>query len=69
LNRKDRRHQEQKKKVYEMIQIPDVPGHSELDLSAEFLEVLKNVPKVEHHTAKKYKGCQKKTQRVFPVIK
>jgi hypothetical protein len=50
----ERRHQQQQKKVYETIHIPDVPGCPELDLSDEVLEALKNIPKVEHHTSKKY---------------
>jgi hypothetical protein len=69
LNRKDRRRQPQRKKLYDTIHIPNVPGRSELDLSAEVLEALNNIPKVAHHTSKKYKGCQKKTKRMFPVFK
>jgi hypothetical protein len=44
LNRKDRRRQQQQKEVSETIYIPDVPGHSELDLFAEVLKSLKNIP-------------------------
>jgi transcriptional regulator with PAS, ATPase and Fis domain len=69
LNWKDRRRQQQQKKVYDTIHIPNVPGRTELDLSVDFLEALKNISKVEHHTSKKYKGCHNKTKRVFPVIK
>jgi hypothetical protein len=40
-----------------------------LDLSAEYLEATKTIPKVEHYTSKNYKGCQMKTKRVSAVIK
>jgi hypothetical protein len=30
---------------------------------------MKTIPKVEHYTSKRYKGCQMKTKRLFPVIK
>jgi hypothetical protein len=39
------------------------------DLSAEYLEAMKTIPKVERYTSKNYKGCQMKTKRLFPVIK
>jgi hypothetical protein len=69
LTRKERRRKQQTKGVYELIHIPDVPGRTELDLSAENLEAMKTIPKVEHYTSKSYKGCQMKTKRAFPVIK
>jgi hypothetical protein len=56
LNRTERRQKQQTKAAYETIHIPDVPGRPKLDLSAEFLEALKNIPKVEH-------------QKLFLVIK
>jgi hypothetical protein len=42
LNRKERRCEKQQKEV-ETIHIPDVQGRSELDLSAEVLQSLKNI--------------------------
>jgi hypothetical protein len=69
LTRKERRRKRQAKEVYEPIHIPDVPGLSKLDLSAEYLEAMKTIPKVEHYTSKSYMGCQIKTKRVFLVIK
>jgi hypothetical protein len=50
------------------IRIPDVPGRAELDLSAEYLETMKTIPKVEHYTSKRYKGLQMKTKRLFSVV-
>jgi hypothetical protein len=69
LNRKERRRQQHQKKVYEAIRIPDVPGRPELDLSGEVLESLKDIPKVEHYTSKKYRGYQKINKRACPVIR
>jgi hypothetical protein len=50
LTRKERRRKQQAKEVYEPIHISGVPGRTELDLSAENLEAMKTIPKVEHYT-------------------
>jgi hypothetical protein len=65
LTRKERRRKQQAKAIYKPIHIPDVPGRTELDLSAEFLEAMKNIPKIEHYTSTRCKGCQMKTKRVI----
>jgi hypothetical protein len=63
-----RRRQHVTKEVHEPIYTPDVPGRAKLDLSAEYLEAMKSIPKVEHYNSKSYKGCQMKTKRVISVI-
>jgi hypothetical protein len=69
LTRKERRRKQQVKEVYEPIYIPNVPGRTKLDLSAEYLEAMKTIPKIEHYTSNSYKRCQMKTKIMFPVIK
>jgi hypothetical protein len=46
--------------------ILDVKGGSDLVLTDEFLESLKDLPKCEHYTSPNYEGCQKKTKQMFP---
>jgi hypothetical protein len=68
LPQKEQRRKQQAKEVYEPIHIPDVPGRTKLDLSADYLEAMKIIPKVKNYTSKNFKVCQMRTKRVFPVI-